>query len=87
MGGLPFWLLQKNPDVKIRTNDPKFMSYADRYLNQLYGRLSKHLIENGGPIIMVQIENEYGSYVQVEASKICKNKKTALGCLCRVIIK
>ena len=65
MGGLPFWLLQKNPDVKIRTNDPKFMSYVDKWLKVLYGKLSKFLIENGGPIILVQIENEYGSYVKV----------------------
>lgn len=65
MGGLPFWLLQKNPDVKLRTNDPKFMNYVDKWLKVLYGKLSKFLIENGGPIIMVQIENEYGSYVQV----------------------
>ncbi len=66
MGGLPFWLLQKNPDVKLRTNDPKFMIYVEKWLKVLYGKLSKFLIENGGPIIMVQIENEYGSYVQVK---------------------
>lgn len=77
MGGFPFWLLQKNPDVKLRTNDPKLMAYIDRYLNQLYGRLSKHLIENGGPIIMVQIENEYGSYVQV--NHFCHCQLTLVG--------
>jgi hypothetical protein len=38
------WLLQKNPDVKLRTNDPKYMTFVDRFLNQLYGRLSKHLV-------------------------------------------
>ena len=65
MGGLPSWLLELNPDVKLRTNDPKFMAYVDLWFKQLFGKISKFLIENGGPIIMVQVENEYGSYVMV----------------------
>jgi hypothetical protein len=69
MGGLPFWLLQKNPDVRLRTNDPKFMVYVDKFFDQLFGRLSKFLIENGGPIITVQVENEYGSYAQVQTER------------------
>jgi beta-galactosidase len=51
MGGLPFWLLQLNPDVKLRTNDPKFMGYVDRFLNQLYSRLSKHLVTSSNFLI------------------------------------
>ena len=86
MGGLPFWLLQKNPDVKLRTNDPKYMFYVDRFLGQLYGRLSKHLIQNGGPIILVQIENEYGSYVQVTLLHNNHTPNTGLFYICSWII-
>ena len=62
MGGLPSWLLQLNPDVKLRTNDPKFMKYVERWFKVLFDKLKKYTIGLGGPIIMVQIENEYGSY-------------------------
>src|SRR5579871_143635 len=60
-GGLPSYLL-KIPDIKIRCMDSRYMSAVTRYIN----RLSKEIISlqctNGGPILMVQIENEYGSY-------------------------
>jgi beta-galactosidase len=61
-GGLPSWLKQKHPDMKLRTNDPNYLRYVDRWWNVLYPRLKRHLYENGGPIVMVQVENEYGSY-------------------------
>ena len=62
MGGLPFWLLQKNPTVRLRSSDPKFLGYVDKWYSVLYQKLSPMSIGNGGPIIMLQIENEYGSY-------------------------
>ncbi len=62
MGGLPYWLLQRHPDVKLRTFDPNFLKYLDKWYTELFTRLKKHLYANGGPIIMVQSENEYGSY-------------------------
>ena len=75
MGGLPYWLLELNPDVQLRTNDQKFMFYVDRWLKILFNKLSKFLIENGGPIIAVQVENEYGSYVMVSHSEVNYNGK------------
>lgn len=60
MGGLPWWLLKKN-DIQVRTkNDPYFMERATNYLKQVGKQLAPLQIQNGGNIIMVQVENEYG---------------------------
>lgn len=58
-GGLPFWLKQLDPDVKIRRNDPKFMKHVEDWFDILLPKLRKYLYKNGGPVILVQIENEY----------------------------
>lgn len=63
MGGLPWWLL-KNSDVNLRSLDPKFMESAVRFEKKIGEVLSSHRLENGGNIIMVQVENEYGSYAK-----------------------
>ena len=55
MGGLPFWLLKKDPSVKLRSSDPRFMQYVEKWLEALYTKLSPLAIGNGGPIIMVQV--------------------------------
>ncbi len=60
-GGYPWWLL-KDKDLKVRSKDPKFLKYYHDYIMQLGKQLSPYLINNGGNILMVQIENEYGSY-------------------------
>ncbi|PKL81656.1 MAG: beta-galactosidase [Ignavibacteriae bacterium HGW-Ignavibacteriae-3] len=60
-GGLPPYLL-KIPDIKVRCMDPRYMEAAERYLVELSKIIKPLLITNGGPILMVQIENEYGSY-------------------------
>ncbi|XP_018406225.1 PREDICTED: beta-galactosidase-like [Cyphomyrmex costatus] len=62
MGGLPYWLLREAPNIKLRTKDADFVRYATLYLNQVLNKIQPFLRGNGGPIIMVQIENEYGSY-------------------------
>ncbi|XP_060572132.1 beta-galactosidase-like isoform X2 [Ruditapes philippinarum] len=60
-GGLPAWLL-KNPNIKVRTTDPDYLQPVERWMTKLYSVISPLLYKNGGPIITVQIENEYGSY-------------------------
>ncbi|MEW6508566.1 MAG: beta-galactosidase family protein [Bacteroidota bacterium] len=60
-GGLPPYLL-KIPDIKVRCSDTRFMEAVERYFKALAEEIRPFLISNGGPIIMVQIENEYGSY-------------------------
>ncbi len=60
-GGLPSYLL-KIPDIKIRCMDARYMSAVTRYINRLSKEITPLLCTHGGPILMVQIENEYGSY-------------------------
>lgn len=60
-GGYPAWLMQKK-DMQIRSRDPKFIELCARYLKKLGEQLAPYSINNGGNIIMVQVENEYGSY-------------------------
>lgn len=60
-GGLPAWLLKKT-DIKIRCNDAEFMKATEKYLNRLGKELKTLQINYGGPIIMVQLENEYGAF-------------------------
>ena len=60
-GGLPAYLL-KTPDIKVRCLDPRYMAAAERYIRVIGGALKQYQVTEGGPILMVQIENEYGSY-------------------------
>src|SRR6201992_607024 len=60
-GGYPWWLL-KDKDLKVRSKDPKFLKAYHDYVMQLGKQLDPLLVTHGGNILMVQIENEYGSY-------------------------
>ena len=60
-GGYPYWLLNI-PNLKWRSNDPKFIELMQRYIDALAGQLRDLQITKGGPIAFVQVENEYGSY-------------------------
>ncbi|GEN47593.1 glycoside hydrolase family 35 protein [Ligilactobacillus pobuzihii] len=59
-GGLPAWLLEKNCD--IRSDDPNFLKFVANYYQKLFEILAPLQITHDGPIIMMQVENEYGSY-------------------------
>ena len=61
MGGLPWWLLKKK-DIRLREQDPYFMERVKIFEKKVGEQLSSLTIQNGGPIIMIQVENEYGSY-------------------------
>jgi beta-galactosidase len=60
-GGLPSYLL-KIPDIKIRCMDTRYMAAATRYISRLAKEVTSLQCTNGGPILMVQVENEYGSF-------------------------
>lgn len=60
-GGLPWWLL-KDPQMRLRCMHPGFVEATKRYLLEVGRHLAPLTISKGGPIIMVQVENEYGSY-------------------------
>ena len=61
LGGLPAWLLA-DPEMVLRSRDPKFLSAAERYMMRLGQELAPLQYTRGGPIIAVQVENEYGSF-------------------------
>lgn len=61
LGGIPSYLL-KIPDIKLRCMDSRYMAAVDRYIKTFAKVIKPHLINNGGNIIMTQVENEYGSY-------------------------
>ena len=61
MGGLPWWLLKKK-DIQLREADPYFMERVDKFQKAVADQVGGLTIADGGPIIMVQVENEYGSY-------------------------
>jgi beta-galactosidase len=60
-GGYPSYLL-KSPAVTVRGNDPRFLKAAARYIDALADQIRPLLVTHGGPILMVQVENEYGSF-------------------------
>lgn len=61
-GGYPWWL-QKNKQLVIRTNNQPFLDSCNVYISKLVEQIKDLQVTNGGPIIMVQAENEFGSYV------------------------
>ena len=60
-GGLPAWLLSY-PNIKVRCYDELYLEKVRRYFGVLIEKLREHFASNGGNIIMLQIENEYGSF-------------------------
>lgn len=60
-GGLPPWLL-RDPDMKVRTNYHGYQSRVQSYFSRLMSEVSDLQHHKGGPIIAVQVENEFGSY-------------------------
>jgi beta-galactosidase len=60
-GGLPFWLL-KDPTMQVRCVYPPYLAAVDRFFDALLPRLAPLQFKHGGPIIAMQVENEYGSY-------------------------
>ncbi|MBX9136575.1 MULTISPECIES: beta-galactosidase family protein [unclassified Clostridium] len=60
-GGLPYWLL-KDDSMIVRSTYNGFLEAVDKYYDELFKVISPLQITNGGPVIMMQVENEYGSY-------------------------
>jgi beta-galactosidase len=60
-GGLPWWLL-KDPNIVLRSKDPAFMKATNAWFKEVGRVLAPLQVTRGGPILMTQVENEYGSY-------------------------
>ncbi|MFI8912744.1 beta-galactosidase family protein [Streptomyces sp. NPDC053513] len=61
LGGLPAWLLA-DESTALRTSDPSYLAAVDRWFDELIPVLAELQASRGGPIVAVQVENEYGSY-------------------------
>ena len=61
LGGYPSWLL-KDRNLTLRSTDPKYLAATNEWFARLAKELSPLLLHNGGPIIAIQVENEYGSF-------------------------
>ncbi|MEO7494426.1 MAG: beta-galactosidase [Massilia sp.] len=62
MGGLPWWLLKHPGDAFLRTRDDAYVQPARRWMHEVGRVLAPMQVTQGGPILMVQVENEYGFF-------------------------
>ncbi|MFC4555476.1 glycoside hydrolase family 35 protein [Georgenia faecalis] len=60
-GGLPTWLLRE-PGVGVRTSEPRYLAAVQGYFDALLPLVVERQVDRGGPVLMVQVENEYGAY-------------------------
>jgi beta-galactosidase len=60
-GGLPIWLL-RTPDIKVRCSDPRYLAACESYILKIADVIRDLQVHRGGPVLMVQVENEYGSF-------------------------
>lgn len=60
-GGLPAWLLKDN-QIRVRSQNKEFIQHVDDFFSVLLPKLRKYQFTQGGKVIMMQVENEYGSF-------------------------
>lgn len=60
-GGLPAWLLRV-PGLRIRTSEPQYLVLVQEYLQNVLRIVAPRQVDRGGPVLLVQVENEYGAY-------------------------
>lgn len=78
-GGLPAWLLAED-GMKLRVNYAPFLRHVYEYYNVLLKKIAAYQINFGGPVILMQIENEYGYYANdKDYLQLLKNKMTESG--------
>ena len=81
-GGFPVWLKFK-PGVKVREDNPQYLSYVDKWLEKITPIIAKNQIHRGGSVIMVQLENEHpqgwGTEMPNGYFKHLQSKALALG--------
>jgi len=84
MGGLP-WSAYNRAGLVFRTNNTAYLSMVEGYWRAVMRQLKPHLRAAGGPVLMVQMENEFGSYgacVRACArAPACDNRKGSRYCV------
>lgn len=61
LGGFPYWLLNID-GIRVRSMDKKYLDPVNEWFTVLFEKMKPHMYHNGGGIIMVQVENEYGAF-------------------------
>ncbi|SDS33327.1 glycoside hydrolase family 35 protein [Microterricola viridarii] len=78
-GGLPGWLMAE-PGIALRTMDPRFIGAVDGWFDAICEVMRPLLATNGGPVVSVQVENEYGSFGDdAEYVRYCRDALTTRG--------
>jgi len=78
LGGFPAWLAV-GKGVRLRSEDPEYLKYVDRWFEKVLPIVARHQIHKGGPVIMVQLENEYpGGWGTDEDPYLAHLRKKAL---------
>jgi beta-galactosidase len=72
-GGIPGWVLRKN--ATIRSDDPEYLNTTVDYMNTLGRIIEKAQITHGGPVILVQPENEYSTWPGVTSFPSSMNRR------------
>ncbi len=72
-GGYPYWL-QNIAGLKVRSQEPQYIAAYTRYLQAVGKQLAPLQVNHGGPVLMVQVENEYGSY-GADKQYLAQNKR------------
>ena len=67
-GGFPAWLLTK-ANMTLRTHNKPYLDAVDKFWDHLLPRFKRRLYSNGGPVVMVQLENEFGDYGDCSANE------------------
>ncbi|CAJ0581957.1 unnamed protein product, partial [Mesorhabditis spiculigera] len=67
-GGLPWWLLNKSPNIILRSSDPRYIVPLQKWFDKLLPIVQPMMRKNGGPVLMIQVENEYGSYLTCDST-------------------
>ncbi|MBW8750391.1 MAG: beta-galactosidase [Propionibacteriales bacterium] len=60
-GGLPTWLF-RDPEVGVRRHEKRFLDMVEEYLDHVLGIVAPLQVDRGGPVLLVQVENEYGAF-------------------------
>ncbi|XP_075732130.1 beta-galactosidase-like [Rhipicephalus microplus] len=70
-GGLPYWLLRIDPAMRYWSSDASFIKRVNKWFHVLLLLARPFLYKNGGPIVLVQVENEYGYYGMCDSVYMC----------------
>ncbi|QFU89710.1 beta-galactosidase family protein [Amycolatopsis sp. YIM 10] len=60
-GGLPTWL-SRDPELRVRQFEPRYLDAVRTYLDHVFRVVVPHQVDRGGPVLLVQVENEYGAF-------------------------